>query len=68
MRPSNNGHVPISEVSRFVYRLVFGPAKGVLFIEVSSFQGVLIRGVPAVCLLIEVSSFQGVLTLEILHE
>ena len=67
MRPSNNGHVPISEVSRFVYRLVFGPAKGVLFIEVSSFQGVLIRGVPAV-LLIEVSSFQGVLTLEILHE
>ena len=40
--------------------MVFGAAKGVLFIEVSSFQGVLIRGVPAV-LFIEVSSFQGVL-------
>ena len=26
--------------------MVFGTAKGVLFIEVSSFQGVLIRGVP----------------------
>ena len=36
--------------------MVFGAAKGVLFIEVSSIQGVL---------LIEVSSFQGVLFIEV---
>ena len=49
----------ISGVEKYT-NMVFGTAKGVLFIEVSLFQGVLIRGVPAV-LLIEVSSFQGVL-------